>query len=92
MTARAVGPVEQHLAGHRAAESYLTTLIAGGCPRGDELFAGLRAVELAHGDEGTRAYLRRVQKALEAAYADCVPPGADPRGALYPTGGDDAQF
>lgn len=92
MTARAIGPVEQHLAGHRAAESFLAALTAGGCPRGDELFAGLRAVEVAHGDEGTRAYLRRVQKALEAAYAEFVPPGADPRGALYPIGGGDAQF
>lgn len=92
MTARAVGPVEQHIAGHRAAESFLTMLIAGGCPRGDELFAGLRAVELEHGAEGSRAFARRVQKALEQLYAECVPPGADPRGVLYPIGGGDAEF
>ena len=91
MTAR-IGPVEQHIAGHRAAETFLTTLIACGCPRGDELFATARAVQLAHGAEGSRAFARRVQKALEQLYAECVPPGADPRGALYPTGGDDAQF
>jgi len=65
MTARAVGPVEQCLAGHRAAETLLISLTAGGCPRGDELFAGLRAVELAHGDEGLRAFARRIQKAIE---------------------------
>ena len=34
MTARAVGPVEQHIAGHRAAETFLTMLITGACPRG----------------------------------------------------------
>ena len=59
---------------------------------GDELFAGLRAVELAHGAEGSRAFARRVQKALEQLYAECVPPGADPRGVLYPIGGGDAEF
>ncbi len=49
MTAR-IGPVEQHIAGHRAAETFLTMLITGACPRGDELFAGLRAVEQGVGD------------------------------------------
>lgn len=65
MTFRTVGPVEQYAAGRQAAETYLGLLSISGSSRADELHATARAVQLAHGEEGERAFLRRIQQALE---------------------------
>lgn len=34
-------------------------------------------------------FASRVQEVLQTLYTECVPAGADPRGALYPIGGRD---
>lgn len=67
MTLRTVGPVEQYAAGLRAAEAYLDLLSIPTGSRADDLHATARAVQLAHGEEGGRAFFRRIQRALEVA-------------------------
>lgn len=62
-----LGPVECAVSGSAAAEHFLEAMNTGACPRGDELLAAAQAVAIAYGWEGSRAFLRRIQKALEEA-------------------------
>lgn len=70
MTLRTVGPVEQYAAGRQAAETFLALLSTTAYARGDEFHATVRAVQVAHGEEGFRAFAKRIQQALEDVAGD----------------------